>query len=260
MAVEVDQVMANYRDSGNLKRRIGIYDFREPRFDPVDYAAALLDGLDGRLVLDVGAGFGRYTRRLRADFPTATVVAIDKGPGMLAEVEAPATVADARAIPYPDDAVDAVLAMHMLYHVPDPADAVAEFRRVLKPGGTLLASTNARGDMAAMAELWHRAAAPVLGSGGYSWDGAIRGFDSASAPALLEARFDSVEAFEAAGVVAVPEPAPILRFLASIQSFAGCDDAEMAAILLAAERELEAHFASHATFDFTKTLVFYRCR
>jgi SAM-dependent methyltransferase len=261
MAVDVDQVMANYRDTGNLKTRISIYDYREPRFDPVDFAVGMLPGdLDEKLVLDVGAGFGRYTKRLRADFPQATVVAIDKGPGMLAEVEAPVMVADARSIPYPDASADLVLAMHMLYHVPEPAEAVAEFRRVLKPGGTLLASTNIHGDMAQLAELWHRVADPVLGPGGYSWQDAIRGFDSASAPRLLEAAFDSVEVFEATGLVSVPEPGPVLRYFASIQSLLGCDDDAMAAILLAAERELADHFAEHATFDFPKTVVFYRCR
>ncbi|MCC3763098.1 class I SAM-dependent methyltransferase [Glycomyces sp. TRM65418] len=212
------------------------------------------------LVLDIGAGFGRFTDRLRADHPEATVVAIDKAPGMLTAVEAPVMVADAQAIPYPDACADAVLAMHMLYHVPDIAKAVAEFRRVLKPGGTLLVSTNIRGDMTEMAELWERVARPVLGPDGFSWNGATRDFDSASAPALLEAEFDSVETFTAAGVVKVPEPGPIMRFLASVQTFTECDDASYAVILAAAERELTRHFAEHETFDFPKTMVFYRCR
>lgn len=259
MAVDVEHIMGNYRDTGNLKSRISIYDYREPRLDPVDFAAELLTG-DLGLVLDVGAGFGRFTNRLRTDHPEATVVAIDKAPGMLTEVEAPVMVADAQDLPYPDAGVDTFLAMHMLYHVPDVAKAVAEFRRVLKPGGTLLASTNVRGDMTQMAELWDRVARPVLGPDGYSWNGAIRNFDSASAPALLEAEFASVEAFEAAGVVSVPEPGPILRFFASIQTFAECDDASFAVILDAAEQELTKHFAEHETFDFPKTLVFYRCR
>jgi SAM-dependent methyltransferase len=259
MAVDVEHIMRNYRDTGNLKSRISIYDYREPRFDPVDFAAELLTG-DPGLVLDVGAGFGRFTNRLRADHPEATVVAIDKAPGMLTEVDAPVMVADAQDLPYPDASVDTVLAMHMLYHVPDVAKAVAEFRRALKPGGTLLVSTNIRGDMSQMAELWDRVAGPILGPGGYSFNGAIRNFDSATAPALLEAEFASVETFQATGTVSVPEPEPILRFFASIQSFAECDDASMAVILDGIEQELAQHFAEHATFVFPKTLVFYRCR
>jgi SAM-dependent methyltransferase len=259
MAVDVEHIMGNYRDAGNLKSRISIYDYREPRFDPVDFAAELLTG-DLGLVLDVGAGFGRFTNRLRADHPEATVVAIDKAPGMLTEVDAPAMVADAQDLPYPDASVDTVLAMHMLYHVPDVAKAVAEFRRVLKPGGTLLASTNVHGDMAELAELWIRSARPILGEGAYTWDAAIQDFDSATAPGLLEAAFASVEPFEATGVVSVPEPEPVLRYFASIKSIVGCGDAEMAAILEAASQALDAHFAEHETFDFQKTVVFYRCK
>lgn len=51
-------------------------------------------------------------------------------------------VADAQAIPFGDGTFDLVVANHMLYHVPDELKAVAEIRRVLKPGGRLHAATN----------------------------------------------------------------------------------------------------------------------
>ncbi len=50
-------------------------------------------------------------------------------------------VVDAQAIPYPDQDFAAVIANHMLYHVPDRSRALAEIRRVLKPGGHFYAST-----------------------------------------------------------------------------------------------------------------------
>ena len=43
-------------------------------------------------------------------------------------------VCDAQQLPFPDAAMDAVLAMHMLYHVPDRPRGLAEMRRVLRPG------------------------------------------------------------------------------------------------------------------------------
>ena len=50
--------------------------------------------------------------------------------------------ADAGALPFTDANFDAVVAMHMLYHVRDQAKAVAEMHRVLKPGGLLAVTTN----------------------------------------------------------------------------------------------------------------------
>jgi ubiquinone/menaquinone biosynthesis C-methylase UbiE len=50
-------------------------------------------------------------------------------------------VVDAQTIPYDDASFDAVIANHMLYHVPDRAKALAEMRRVLRPGGKLYTST-----------------------------------------------------------------------------------------------------------------------
>ena len=54
---------------------------------------------------------------------------------------------DAQAIPFANASFDAVIANHMLYHVPDRALALAEIARVLKPGGVLYAATNGRNNM-----------------------------------------------------------------------------------------------------------------
>jgi ubiquinone/menaquinone biosynthesis C-methylase UbiE len=48
---------------------------------------------------------------------------------------------DAESIPYPDESFDAVIANHMLYHVPNRVQAIGEIKRVLKPGGHLFATT-----------------------------------------------------------------------------------------------------------------------
>ncbi len=48
---------------------------------------------------------------------------------------------DAESIPYPEGSFDAVIANHMLYHVPDRVQAIGELSRVLKPAGHLFATT-----------------------------------------------------------------------------------------------------------------------
>jgi SAM-dependent methyltransferase len=143
-----------YADPSGLAARASLYDFQRPRIDLQDEALTLLAPLDGRVVGDIGCGDGRYVDAVRG--AGAHVVGIDLSVGMLAGVpDPPALVAsDAEALPLTDASLDAVMMMHMLYHVPDPARAVAEATRVLRPGGKLLVATNGRRHLAEMNELW----------------------------------------------------------------------------------------------------------
>ena len=50
-------------------------------------------------------------------------------------------LADIQNLPFADDSYDFVIANMMLYHVPDRPKAIAEVRRVLKPGGTFVCAT-----------------------------------------------------------------------------------------------------------------------
>jgi len=81
---------------------------------------------------------------------------IDLSIGMLAGVQSPPTLvaADAQSLPLTDASLDVVMMMHMLYHVPDPARAVAEASRVFRRDGKLLVATNGRRHLAEMNDLW----------------------------------------------------------------------------------------------------------
>jgi SAM-dependent methyltransferase len=143
-----------YANPSGLAARASLYDFQRPYIDLKSEALALLAPLDGRVVGDVGCGDGRYIDSLRA--AGARVVGIDLSVGMLASVSSPPALiaADSQALPLTDASLDAVMMMHMLYHVPDPAMAVSEAARVLRPDGKLLVATNGRRHLAEMNELW----------------------------------------------------------------------------------------------------------
>jgi SAM-dependent methyltransferase len=100
----------------------------------------------GLLVLDVGAGTGAATRRLVA--AGATAVPMDGAAGMLAVARdrcgCRPVAADAMALPVRTGAADAVVMAFLLNHLPQPALALAEAARVVRPGGWVLASTWAR--------------------------------------------------------------------------------------------------------------------
>ncbi len=98
-------------------------------------------------VLDVGCGPGRSSAHLRALFPESEFIALDLALPMLRAARqylpgsAARVCADAQALPIADASVDLVHSSLCLQWCEDPGLALAEFHRVLRPGGLLLFST-----------------------------------------------------------------------------------------------------------------------
>lgn len=111
------------------------------RFRP-DYPVEALDWVlagDPRRVADVGAGTGKLTAALAGR--RLEVVAVDPDEAMLAELAervpgAECHVGRAEELPLEDDSVDMVL-FGQSWHWTELEPAVAEVRRVLRPGGSL---------------------------------------------------------------------------------------------------------------------------
>lgn len=102
-----------------------------------------------RAVLDLGAGTGLGARALKRAFPRATVTATDISAAMLDQARRHSRFwrpircieADARALPVESASLDLVFTNLMLQWIDPLDDALVEIRRVLKPGGLLLASS-----------------------------------------------------------------------------------------------------------------------
>jgi SAM-dependent methyltransferase len=80
--------------------------------------------------LDIGSGGSSYGRY----FPNRFTVDIDPARN-------PEMVADAHALPFPDNEFSCVLCTEVLEHTKEPRRVAAELMRVLKPGGTLVLTT-----------------------------------------------------------------------------------------------------------------------
>jgi ubiquinone/menaquinone biosynthesis C-methylase UbiE len=103
----------------------------------------ILAGLPPGVALDAACGTGRHS----ADLASLghTVIGVDSSAAMLkrARVKVPGGEfheADLHQLPLPDDHVDLVVCGLALMHVPDLAPVLAEFVRVLRPGGNLVIS------------------------------------------------------------------------------------------------------------------------
>ena len=90
--------------------------------------------------LEVGCGPGFVTEALRELRPGLTVVGLDLDPTLLGVAKDlfPAVRGDATRLPFADDSFDFVYARLVARHLPDPTAALAEMRRVLRPGGRLV--------------------------------------------------------------------------------------------------------------------------
>ena len=140
-------------------------------------------------VLEVGCGEGELAERLAAI--VTDVVAVDQSLRMVELTRGrgvDARVADVQELPFPDDSFDAVLAAWMLYHVDDLNRGLSEIRRVLRPGGRLVATTNSAahlGELLALGCITR-------------WD---LPFAAENAAAILERHFANVERRNAYGTV-----------------------------------------------------------
>lgn len=148
-------MVSQYSDDRNLRARQRLWEAEDPRFDLVGWVLDLAAIDDTAAVLDVGCGPGAYLGQLSERGITA--VGIDESAGILPIGEHPRLVnGDATRLPFADDSFDAVLAPHMLYHVPHPVDAAREIRRVLRDGGVFVAVTNGASHTRAMVQLVER--------------------------------------------------------------------------------------------------------
>ena len=101
----------------------------------------------GERILDLGCGPGFYVPELLQEVGArGSVVAVDSSPDMLAVArrrgEGHDNVTfrqgDAGCIPAEDDDFDAVVCVQVMEYVPDPAGALAEMHRILRPGGRVV--------------------------------------------------------------------------------------------------------------------------
>jgi len=214
-----------YRDASNLNARIQLhqqfstngYDFHRWIFDHVLDALAL----DGEL-LEVGCGSAELWRKNLHRLPSGWHVTLtDFSPGMLETAKQvvaahtdqfTVTEASVQELPFPDASFDVAIANHMLYHVPDRERALAELRRVLRPGGRLFAATNGQNHLRGMTEL----VAPFVSIAAPDRSNYERGFSLENGAEQLARHFARVSLDRYEDGLVITESGPLLAYLLSM--------------------------------------------
>jgi SAM-dependent methyltransferase len=200
-----DVVRREYASEEGLRARASVYaglagpDAKQIAFDAVREAAP-------DRVLEVGCGWGEFAARVQSELG-ATVVAVDISPRMVElarERRVDAQVGDVQSLPFADESFDCAIANHMLYHAADIDRALEELHRVLRPGGTLVASTNGKRHLE---ELWLLV--------GRDKSKERRHFFSEDGEGLLRRHFDAVRRVDVESPVEFPDTEAVRGYVAS---------------------------------------------
>jgi ubiquinone/menaquinone biosynthesis C-methylase UbiE len=243
-----------YQTDANLQARISLHQrFSTNRggwyrwvFDQLDLP------LHARL-LELGCGTGALWTANAARIPTDwQIIMSDLSAGMLTSAVARVSavgrlvigmVADAGAIPVTDASVDAVVANHMLYHVPDRDCALGEIRRVLRPGGWLYAATNGRGNHRELRELRGEVATRPE-----EWRD-CDSFGLENGAEQLSGVFDTVIVRRFADALEITEAEPVLAYLRSQTGLRAVNEEILSAVEAAVTARIRAEGAFHVTKD-----------
>ena len=240
-----------YRNAANLNARIQLharfgtnkYPWHRWVFDQFDLPA------ESR-VLELGCGPGHLWKNNIDRIPPGwTVTLSDFSPGMLQEArdnlgdgEHPFTFEqiDAQSIPMKDGSLDAVIANHMLYHVPDRKKACAEIRRTLKPAGRFYAATNGQCHMKEIHE-WKGKAADKPAE---DFAPPKTSFRLENGSEELSRFFDSVELLRYEEHLEVTEVQPLVAYVESMKHL---DEEQLQKLWKMIEEEIRLRGALHIT-------------
>lgn len=241
-----------YPDSRNLGSRLGLHD----RFstNPTGWHRWVFAQLDleaDARVLELGCGPAALWQRNLALVPSGWEVTLsDFSPGMLEDARralagSPREFAfetiEASSIPHPEARFDAVIANHMLYHVPARDRALREMCRVMRPGGRLFAATNGRAhmrEMDALVERFASAAASFDLSGDFGLENGRE---------QLDPFFERVDLLRYEDGLDVTEAGPLLDYMLSAATGAAFSDESLDALRAFVEERIRLDGAFRVT-------------
>jgi ubiquinone/menaquinone biosynthesis C-methylase UbiE len=232
-----------YRDSSNLDARAVLHQ----RFSTNSYGwfkwvfDTLLKLPEHARILELGCGHALLWKENANRIPAGWDITLsDLSSGMLDAAWRNLVVTghafqfkeiDAQSIPFEDETFDAVIANHMLYHVPNRPKAIAEIKRVLKSGGRLIATTVGKGHLKELA-VWFRQVNPAFEAFGNL-------FTLENGLEQLNQFFSQVRVSRIPDNLHVTEVEPIINYIRSSMHATEVSGEELAKLRVDLENELK---------------------
>lgn len=217
-----------YKDASNLDARAQLHvRFSTNPYGWMPWVFDQLTLLPASRILELGCGPGYLWRDNMQRIPEGWDITLtDLSPGMLEQAkknlaDSPRQfkfeTADAQYLSFEDESFDAVIANHMLYHVPDRNKAFAEIRRVLRPRGRFYAATIGISHMAELNELVGRFDPDLLSLDGNTlWGGsAAESFLLENGADQISQWFPKVELRRYNDALVVTEAEPLVNYIVS---------------------------------------------
>jgi ubiquinone/menaquinone biosynthesis C-methylase UbiE len=234
-----------YKDSSNLDARVAIH----KRFgtNPYGWMSWVFDRLlqlpEDAKILELGCGPGHLWKENMSRIPAGWHITLsDLSSGMLDAAWRNLVVTgrafqfkeiDAQSIPVEDNTFDVVIANHMLYHVPDRPKAMTEIRRILKPGGRLVATTVGENHMKEMMEWYAQVHISNI------WQSFANPFTLENGSEQLEPYFRHVVLFRYEDNLDVTEVEPIMAYIRSGMRVSELSQEELSKLQHDLEQELK---------------------
>lgn len=247
---------SQYKTEANLNARLALhqrystnpYPFHRWLYDQVTLAP------DAR-ILEVGCGSVAFWQANRDRIPAGWDITLtDFSPGMLAAAREALRAdnhafhfaeADAQDLPFADATFDAVIANHMLYHVPDRPRALREMARVLTPEGRLYAATNGPKHLVEIEEALRES------GNDESWWRELSDmpFSLDNGAEQLEAVFAHVEMRRYDDGLDITEVEPLVAYVQSTSSRPRLEGDAAERFVAVVQREIDAHGRFHVSKD-----------
>lgn len=208
-----------FADETNLVKRQALFDFVDPGRSCGPEPLDVVRWSGEEIVLDAGCGNGLWTERLLRDGLARSVWGCDISGGMLraAHARAPEACfarANLRSLPFRSASFDVVTCLWVLHLVGDMRRALQEAKRVLRPGGVLIAATNS--GTPSLDDVLGSALTTVLGRPVERYLPVLT-FNAETGADVLRTVFSHVEQHDRAVAFAIPTPEPVLASIASVR-------------------------------------------